>query len=359
MTISIKYDRDYDDYSILRKPAQLKLLLPYYPDCTSNLKSGNNIYVGAMPRKKALKHSYIQMNPKSMYVFMVLDIDRPFAPGELSYDCNLPWPYFVVYNRKNGHAHVIYVLRKPVCTTDLGSYSALKYLKAIVNAYKEIAEADGMYAEHLAKNPWSKKWYVIQTGQEVYDLAGLVTPPVIDILERKPTKKPREDQSGLGRNCYIFEKARIWAYRAIREYWRNSEEWYPAVKTQCEILNREALNEGYSHCLGQSEVNQIAKSISRWVWRHITPEGFSMYQRNLVKRRWSKESRKEGGVTMLKAGFSVDEISDMLNVTSRTVYLWRGELPEMRHETVSEIMPWLDLGISRPTWYRLKKTGKL
>ena len=354
MTISIKYNKDCGDYSILRKPAQLKLLLPYYPDCTSNLKSGNNVYVQAMPRKKALKHSYIQMNPKSMYVFMVLDIDREFNACDLwDYD-NLPIPYFVAYNRKNGHAHVIYVLRKPVCTTSLARYSVLNYLNAIVKAYTEITGADGMYAGHLAKNPWSKEWRVIQTGQAVYDLAGLVTAPVIDILERKPTKKPREDQAGLGRNCNIFEKVRSWAYRAIREYWRNSGEWYSAVKTQCEILNSE-----FSPCLGQSEVNQIAKSISAWVWRHITPEGFSLYQRNLVKRRWNKESRKEEGVKMLQAGFSVDEICDMLNIPQRTLYRWRSELPELRHETVSEIMPWGKLGISRATWYRLQKAGKL
>lgn len=354
MTILIKYNRDYDDCSILRKPAQLKLFLPYYPHCTSNLKSGNYVYVRALPRKKALKHSYIQMNPKSMYVFMVLDIDREFNACDLWEDYNLPLPYFVAYNRTNGHAHVIYVLRKPVCTTSVARYSVLKYLYAIVNAYTEITGADGMYAGHLAKNPWSKEWRVIQTGQAVYDLAALVAPKVIDILERKPTKKPREEIAGLGRNCYIFENARSWAYRAIREYWRNSQEWYSAVKTQCEVLNS-----GFSPCLGQSEINQIAKSISVWVWRHITPEGFSQHQRNLVKRRWSKESRKAEGVTMLRAGFSVDEICDMLNVTSRAVYLWRRELPEMRHETVSEIRPWLDLGISRATWYRLQKACKL
>ena len=352
--MSIKYNRDLKEFSILRNPAQLKGLLPYYPHCTSNLKFTNTPYVQTLPRKKALKHSYIQMNPKSMYVFMVLDIDEDICPYDLWENHDLEVPYFEVFNRKNGHMHLIYVLRKPVCTTSLARYSVLKYLHAIVKAYTEIAGADTSYVGHLAKNPWHKQWYVIQSGQAVYDLKGLITASVIDILERKPTKKPREEIAGLGRNCYIFENVRSWAYRAIREYWGNSEEWYSAVKVQCGLLNSE-----FEHCLSESEINQIAKSISVWVWRHITPEGFSRFQRGLVKRRWDKESRKSEGVTMLKAGFSVDEVCDMLNVSTATVYRWREGMPEMRYETVSEVRPWLDLGISRAWYYRLKQRGEI
>ena len=350
MTSLIKYDRDYEDYSILSNPAQLKKLLPYYPDCTSTLRGTQHPYTLHLPRKKALLHSYIQLNPEALYTFLVLDIDREFNACDLwEYD-GLPVPYFVAYNRENGHAHVIYVLRKPVCKTSLGHVSVLKYLDAIVRAYTVLAGADGSYAGHLAKNPWSEAWRVIQTGQAVYDLSGLVTGRVIDLLEEKPTRRPREEIAGLGRNCYIFEKVRTWAYRAVREYRQEGEEWYSAVSVQCEILNG-----AFSPCLAQSEVNQIARSIAKWVWRHITPEGFALHQRGLIKRRWDKESRKAEGIAMFKAGFSVDEVSDLLNVSCATVYRWRGEIPEMRHAKVSEARPWLDLGISRATWYRQQR----
>ena len=92
--MSIKYNRDLKEFSILRNPAQLKGLLPYYPHCISNLKFTNTPYVQTLPRKKALKHSYIQMNPKSMYVFMVLDIDEDICPYDLWENHDLEVPYF-------------------------------------------------------------------------------------------------------------------------------------------------------------------------------------------------------------------------------------------------------------------------
>ena len=360
MNSVIKFERNYEDFSTVEHPRRLQNLLPYCPDCTSDINTQAQPYVRGRPRKYALKHSYIQLNPKSMQVFITLDLD--YDCGEEVWDfiyCygSIAAPYFIVGNTDNGHAHLIYVLRQPVCTTSLAHFRPLKYLKAIIDAYTELTKADGSYTGHLSKNPWSNRWRTLNESYCVYDLQGLVTGSVIDIFERKPTKKPRENVAGLGRNCSIFEHVRTWAYREIRNYWKgqgNAGEWQQAVEEKCNIENRK-----FDTPLFTSETRQIAKSIANWTWRHITPEGFSDCQRRNVKLRWNRESKKPSGLSMLQAGFTTAEIAELLGVSQRTCQRWNiGLNPTPTTTTITQQKPWLDLGISRRTWYRLQSKEK-
>ena len=351
--VKIEYDSEQEKYSLLNDSAQLVKRLPYYPDCATGFKGMSTPHTMRLSRKQALSYAYVQMNPKAYYSFLVLDIDRGISGADFWQGLGLAAPYFVVFNRSNNRGHVIYVLRSPVCKTKMGHYSALKYLRSIESAYTEIAGADKSYAGHMAKNPWSEEWRVIQVSGNVYDLSGLVTESVREQMQ-KPRTKARENVAGLGRNCFIFEHVRTWAYKAVREYWGgNFVDWYKAVKGECEKLNAK-----FNPCLSACELDCLAKSISLWVWKHITPAGFSIIQRGKINCRWSKESRKAEGIILLKAGFTVDETSEMLNVTQRTAYNWRSGMPEFMHETVSEVKPWLDMGISRRWYYELKKRGE-
>ena len=351
MNSLIKYDRNFEDFSLVEHSRRLQALLPYCPDCTSSLKT-EQPYVRGRPRKNALKYDYIQLNPNSLYIFMTLDLDYDCG-GEiwdLMHNSKIALPYFIVVNPQNGHAHLIFILRKPICTTSLAHFRPLKYLHAIILAYTELTCADGSYSGHLAKNPWSKKWYTLNESYRVYDLKGLVTSSVLDILERKPTKLARETVAGLGRNCNIFENVRSWAYREIRNYWGchgSISEWQEVIEAQCSLKNK-----NFALPLYKSELHQIAKSIANWTWRHLTPEGFSCFQRRCVKLRWDKESKKTAGLVMLQAGFSTAEIAEELVVSQRTCRLWKQELTPT---TITAQKPWLDLGISRATWYRLQE----
>ena len=234
----------------------------------------------------------------------------------------------------------------------------LKYLKAIYDAYCERLRADPMYSGLIAKNPLSDKWMVFMLTDQLYtleDLAGYVD------LTRKPTKKPIEEIAGLGRNCWIFENVRLWSYNAIRDFWgvrHNYSEWLDTVKFKCGQENAK-----FSEPLYDSEINQIAKSIAKWTWRHVTPEGISNWHRSQINKRWN--TQKESGMEMLLEGCPIDVVASELGVNVSTVYRWLKEatpeevkqISEFKPENLSQTKPWEAEGISRRTWYRKQKNN--
>ena len=342
MVIQYPEYRAIDDISILRG------LLPSKPYCSDNLKKEGLL---VRPRDTALKKHYIQMNSPHQITFFTIDIDYRVEYAGIAEDYNLPQPIWCVGNLKNGHVHLIYALLSPVYCTSMAHLAPLKYLKAIIDAYCEKLGADPMYSGLISKNPWSPRWCVFQTGNLLYSLECLAG--YVD-LSRKVTKKTVEEVAGLGRNCHVFENVRVWSYRAIRDFWgkkHGSSEWFDAVKFKCLQENAK-----FSDPLYDSEIKQIAKSIAHWTWRRSTPEGFSDWQRNNVNRRWTKESKKAQGIEMLKAGSSIDEVMQVLEVSQRTVYNWLKEAnPDEVKATLTELKPWEALGISRATWYRQLK----
>lgn len=382
-----KYEEEYThrpDYweCEIEDAKLLQEKLPIKPYCSNDLKKGLLI----RPRNIALTQKYIELNPVHQKVFITFDVDYRFYWLDLRDYFWLPMPMWVVRNKKNGHAHLIYVLSKPVYTTSAAHFWPLKYLLAIEKAYREKLGADPMYSGLISKNPWSDFWEIPWECRTMYDLdrlAGSVE------LSSKPTKQPREEVAGLGRNCAIFENVRVWSYREVRHYWtKGFSEWYKAVEHRCLEENAK-----FTVPLGKSEIRQIAKSISRWTWRRATPESFSEWQRSNIKRRWLEESKKELGVKLLKEGMTPLEVSQELGVSERTCYRWNellrpereiilpeeyrgseGRLRLTKTEGISlstyyrrqregeshtvplsESRPWEELGISRATWYRLRE----
>lgn len=334
---------------------EMQQQLPKRPYCTNDLSAGLKI----KSRAKALKCRYIQLNPPYTRRFITFDLDYECDGYECMFS-KLPPAYFFVQNRENKHAHIIYVLDNPICTTDIAHLKPLQYLKAVIDAYTAKLKADASYSGLISKNPYSDFWIVLREtharreglfSMHLYTLNELAKYVSLPSL-RKPLKRVSEEMSGLGRNCFIFEHVRVWAYRAIRQFWGKSySQWFEAVEDKCKSHNM-TFTEG----LIDAEVSQIAKSISRWTWKHFTPEGFAAYQRGLVCVRWKNESRKVEGVRLLNLGLNVNEVAEALDVCTATVYNWRNEL-EPEGETLTEKEPWAALGISRATWYRRNNSG--
>ena len=353
---------DYEDhcecYSTIENVDTLKEFLPYKPYCSDNMKK-NGLMI--RPRATALGKKYIQLNPPHMIKFLTFDLDYS-TWAYVAEDFNLPQPMWCVGNCRNGHAHLIYVLRNPVFTTSMAHSEPLRYLKVIRDAYCRKLEADPMYSGLISKNPWSDKWVVYQTSDMVYDLGYLADYVYNYLYDVKPMKEAREEVAGLGRNCYIFEHARVWAYRAIRDFWgegwgKGFSNWNDAVIFQCQHENAK-----FSEPLFDREIKQIAKSIACWTWKHLKPESFSESQRKLVNRRWSRESQKTQGMEMLQDGCSIDEVMCELGVCKRTVYNWMKEASHNEVKlTLTELQtrPWEALGISRRWYYELKKKRKV
>ena len=355
--------------------------LPKKPYCSNDLKKGLLI----RPRNFALTQKYIELNPVHQKMFITFDIDYRFSWLDLRDYLRLPMPMWVVRNKKNGHAHLIYALSKPVYTTSAAHFWPLKFLSEIERAYREKLEADPMYSGLISKNPWSDFWEISWECRWMYALDRLADAV---ILCPKSTKHPREEVTGLGRNCAIFENVRIWSYREVRRFWKKGlREWQNAVEHRCLEENTK-----FTVPLGKSEIRQIAKSISRWTWRRMTPERFSDWQRSNIAKRWAEESKKELGIKLLEGGMTPLEVSQELGASLRTCERWRTQrfgkreiiLPEeyrgaegrrrltekegislstyyrkqreveAHTASLSERRPWESLGISRATWYRLK-----
>ena len=109
--------------------------------------------------------------------------------------------------------------------------------------------------------------------------------------------------------------------------------------------------------LKDNEVRVIARHIAKWTEKHITPEGLSDFARACANRRWRKESKKEYGISLLKQGWTVEEVIELLEVSRATAFNWKKEA-EMKRENLTEQGEWTKKGISRATWYRRKAEQK-
>ena len=80
-------------------------------------------------------------------------------------------------------------------------------------------------------------------------------------------------------NCTLFETLRIWAYRARRQPYLSEELFRDAV-----LGHALSINGGFEPPLSHAEVRATAKSVTRWTWRNMSPQGFREHQRALGKR---------------------------------------------------------------------------
>jgi hypothetical protein len=289
--------------------------LPTKPYCTDKLSDGLKI----LPLALALQKKYIQINPPSTKSFLIFDVDRPGA-ALAAEDAGLPPPSLCVVNPVNLHAHLLYALSNPICTSANGRAGPQRYYKAVEWAYGQRLGADPAYSGLIAKNPWSPAWWTMEDGNAVYDLTTMA-----DYVEL-PAKIPKRANTG-GRNCTLFDTLRAWAYKAIRGYWRPDGEaaWYMALLAEAQSLN------DFPEALPAKEVRYIARSVARWTWRHTTPQGLGELirathtpelQRARINKRWEKESKRAQGLALLQAGASREEVIQSLSVSEATVKRW-------------------------------------
>lgn len=280
--------------------------VPRKPYSTNQLSDGLTIRTA----QNALKRRYIQHNGPTHKYWLVFDIDRAGATLDW-YDKNAPAPNIIATNPANGHAHLIYGLEIPVRTAPDGSSAALRYAAAVEHALQQKLGADASYAGLICKNPLHPFWQVSCWEQNLYTLDWLAD--YVDLSAY--SGKKRLPDYGLGRNCNLFDSTRQWAYKAIRQGWPVYEQWLQAVNTRAHGYNTR-LEKNLR--LPVKEVDQIAKSIAKWTHKHMNSAGFSAWQ--------AAQGAKGGKASKRKPVVS----------SERT------------------IKPWLEMGISRATYYRKK-----
>ena len=278
--------------------------LPKKPYCSDDLGRG----VIIRPKRTAIQKPYIQHNPPCLVSSLVFDIDRQDAYFAWS-DANLPTPTWIAKNRQNGHAHIGYMLLAPVCTTHRAKQNVIQYLAKIEQAYSLALGADRGYTGLITKNPCHGTWENHTFGVQPYDLNYLA-----DFVELQELKTDLKEVSGLGRNCMMFDTVRFWAYEAIRAFISGSpDSWYAEVLKVA--INA---NGAFLEPLPYSEVKATAKSIATYCWKKDAYCYHEFIDRQSRKGTLGGKKSKGGG---------------------------RPSLGE----------PWIELGISRATYFRRQK----
>lgn len=279
----------------------------------------------------AVRFPLIQVNPPHLVNFLVFDIDAPDAFLHF-FDADLPTPTWIAKNRKNGHCHICYELKTPVCKTANSKLKPLRYLASIEYSYAKKLGADLGYVGLLTKNPLDRDWDVTFLNPTPFELDELAD--YVELETRPPADK--KEVSGLGRNCDMFDISRYWAYKAIRAHLEGGyDSWYTKV------LNVAiSANGAFIAPLSYGEVKATAKSVARWVWRnHHSAEfqaQFSQKQAKRGRKGGLASNSSNGGkarsqqysdmrqqaLQMHVQGIKQKEIAKKLKVSDRTIRTW-------------------------------------
>lgn len=265
----------------MQQPYQFQLFntsLPRFLSCTDELQNG----VRTLPRPEALKRAYIDPNSRSLVWALVFDIDRPeAATAWQDAPIDLPRPNWITQNPRNGHAHLGYALAAPVSRSLKSRSTPQRFLARIQHGMTSALDADRSYTHRLTKTPTHKKWRTFFERGEPYELGELRDYLGTDL----PLKIARLDAVGEGRNVTLFDGLRRWAYRS-RTQFNNYEMWERACRSHADALN------AFASPLPTREVHQVAKSVAKWTWTHITDTGFSELQRKRQQLQVSKRQEK-------------------------------------------------------------------
>lgn len=306
--------------------------LPHRPYCSDD-KTARMI----RGRATALRFPYIQANPPSLKFWLPFDLDKP--GGMVAWeDADLPPPAVGVGNPTNGHAHLLWGLDAPVCTSEAARAAPLRYLHAIEGAMLARLMpygADAGFAGLMVKNPAHQQWRAHWGPPKLYELGELAD--WLDLDKFKPKRALLKDIEGygVGRNVSIFNALGPegkWAYSAVRRYRRGPfEEWHNAVFMQaCE------LNAGFRAPLPFSEVKAIAKSVAKWVWKqdkaHAAEFSRTQARRGAIggeasgrARAAANEDKRASARLMAAQGYSSRAIAEALEVNQSTVVRWLGD----------------------------------
>ncbi len=233
-----------------------QLWLPLWPLASDNLRDG--IY--RTSRESALGKRYIEANPQAISNLLVVDIDHDDAALRAVWDAHGMIPNAVVENPHNGHAHAIWALEAPFTRTEYARRKPLAFAAAVTEGLRRRVDGDKGYSGLITKNPEHEAWRAEWWTDELYSLGQLAAALGHHMPPPGWTKTRRKNPVGLGRNCSIFETARHWAYREVRNHWGDPDGLGLAILSQTHLINA-----GYTEPLRDSEAQAIARSITRWI----------------------------------------------------------------------------------------------
>ena len=302
--------------------------LPEIPFCTDRL---SRLY--KLPIDLAKEKRYIQHNSKFDLVHFVYDVDRPMSIIDWQ-DYNVPVPNITATNPENGHSHIFYTLQTPVIKAELNPKvhrKPIRYAAAVDVALTKQLRADIGYRSFICKNPLNKHWKVIGWKDQPYTLGELSAH--LDLAPYTDMRK-RIEGVGLGRNCTIFEVTRNWSYREARK-----ESYYFGLDWFVYMLVSYAL--GYnsenfrSNPLPHSEIRSIGRSIGKWVFTHMSHDGFLAW----CRRRAKIGNARSIEVRQAAADIRNEKIIEYAQQNPHATYRQIARIFEVNEKTIKRLKP--------------------
>lgn len=290
--------------------------LPKRPYCSNDLSSGLSI----RPLHQALQRRYIQLNRPDWISWLIFDVDRPAAAFAWD-DSNLPPPTWTTTSR-SGNAHLVYGLAHPVYSGDARFRKPFAFVEAIRSAVGAKLGSDPNFSGLITQNPLHPSWLTTApAGDRLYSLGDFLE--WVDLSSPRQAK-PKLDQGG-SRNCLLFDGLRRAAYEhalSSRLAGLTEDAWGAFVLCLAEAQNLSVPP------LPASEIRSIAKSVSRWVWRHYTGRlsGEAFARRQSHRGQQNGKAKRDQGLALLAAGGSPEQVMTQLSVSRASVYRWRAIL---------------------------------
>lgn len=285
---------------------------PHYPLAT------NSFDHGFYPRERevAIGMRFVQTSAPTYQNLMILDFDSPTASWDIKSlvwdEGKLPEPSFVTVNPASNHAHAGWFIEGAVSTP-----TARKYFDDTFKKYKKHSGSDGLYTGQTMRNPLHSWQQTEWLSDHLYSLKEL-NEVVKDV--KLSTNAANTHTPGEGRNAFIFDELRAWAYGNRRHYTDSFEVWLEAVIERSFAVNGETFPE---NPLPSSELAAISRSVARYVWnmKEFTPEGFSERQRQVSARKaisLAAPARYTEALAYSEAGFTAREVGEALNLSQPT-----------------------------------------
>lgn len=263
----------------------LERFVEYLPD-KPRYSNESKILGGISSKKTALERGHqIELASHKAH-YLAFDLDYPEA-GAAWLDVGAPPPTIAVINPNNWHAHLLFELEQPVLLPIHGHWAPwlkpepIAYYKATRAAGILCLKADAGYTGSCTKNPLHPAWRAYSHDIQ-YKLRELADAFKLDELAPK-AKGNTEAIAYAGRNDELFNEARRWAYREVKDFLRlEFSEFFSAVFKYCNAYNESQFVNHPSGMLNSNSIRSTARSIASWTWcrRH---------------RAWIKEHWKSRG----------------------------------------------------------------
>ena len=222
-----------------------------------------------LPKQYAQSKPYLVVNNPKYSHYVVFDVDKEnsMALWEL---VEIPGPTLVVQNKTNYHSHYLYELQVPLPAKDKRSDSTKKLLEAVIQYYKFVLMSHRAIIDQmqLSKNALCDQWKTRGSDGNcgIYTLSELAE-YIKPIPQRREFLKDTDDKDS--RNCYLFNQGRYYAYDIAKDC-GSENELFSMVWVYINQLNDNEIKEQFPNkgAIGLSEIRDIVKSISSWVWKH-------------------------------------------------------------------------------------------